>query len=219
MPGASKENSGSRGGGEKGESRETLMLEVKHMEERIQRVVEQNTSLLGDLAETTKNLEAEKVRKEDLELRMKTAKHGDVRNKATVQSLQRNLGNRSRTEVQTGADSAQQICELNEVHRRMTHVHQQLEYAVSAQESELHACKDKVAARTRRCRRLEEALYHIVAEAQIRPELRDAVEAGIQKSGPLMQAVLKRGAERLALREVGNPASSSSAENEPGAES
>merc|ERR1719506_1778627 len=95
----------------------------------------------------------------------------------------------------------------------MIQVRSQLEYAVNSQETQLEVCKAKVAARTRHCRRLEDALYRIVAEAQQRSELRDAVEEGIGKGGPLIQAVLKRGAARAALAELstsGNKDESSS---------
>lgn len=191
-----------RGGKQTGPTEQTLALQLQLVVEREALVTKQNARLLEELAAANRSLEAERSRESDLEMRMKAAKNDDLKAKASAQQLQRSTVSKGRADTQSGAEAAQNLCELNEVHRKIVQVHNQLGYAVEAQHRELATCKDKTAARTRRCRRLEDALYRIVAEAQQYPELREAVESGIQKSGPLVHAVLKRGAERLALREL-----------------
>lgn len=205
-PGGNRGYARSASSKQNGPTEETLLLQLQLTQTRQEMVAKQNAKLLEDLAEVSKNLESERTREADLDMRLKAARHDDMKAKAAAQNMQRNLVFKDRQDVQTGAEATQQICELNEVHRRMTQVHGQLGYAVEAQKKELETCKEKVTARTRRCRRLEDALYRIIAEAQLRSELRPAVEQGIQKCGPLVHAVLKRGAERLALRELGSPA-------------
>lgn len=183
-------------------SMKTLLLQLQLMEERSEAVLKQNARLLEELAEANRLCETEGSRQSDLDMRLKAARHDDLRSKATAQNLQKTAVHRERSDAQGGADAAQQVCELNEVHRKMVHVRSQLEYAVNSQKSALDECKAKVAARTRRCRRLEDALYRIVAEAQQTEGLLPSVEDGVKKCGPLVHAVLKRGAERLALRQL-----------------
>lgn len=173
-------------------------------EERIRRIVAENAELCQEVRSSRRDLAEAQAVEEELQSRWEASASVTARQKMVAQNLNKNAQMSARTELQRMTETAQLICELEEVHKRLQSVHRQLQFAVDLQAQALATCEHRVVARGRRIQKLEFALYRVVAQAQCDPRLEGLVTGLVMKSGPLVHGVLSREAQRQALELMGS---------------
>merc|ERR1712039_364236 len=100
---------------------------------------------------------------DELQTSWKTSVAMSARQKLTTRGLIKSVQNANRAEVQQLVESAQQIRDLQEVHAQLQSVNRQLSFADDLQSNLLKDCKNKLVARNQQIRKLEHAIYRIVA--------------------------------------------------------
>lgn len=168
-------------------------------EEKIQRILEENHELSFSLTDTNEKLWKMQREHDELEVRWKASTNLAERQKLVTQSLLKNIQHADRTALQNSVESAQTINELEDVQRRLQVVNRQLRFAIDMQKQASEESGRRLSARARKIRKLELAMFAIVAQAQCDPRTRDCVTELVAKAGPLIQSVLSREAKRQAL--------------------
>jgi hypothetical protein len=168
-------------------------------ETRIQRLLTENKQLCKELSQVHHDLDKARLTEEELQVTWRGASNVFSRQKLNAENLQKRTQQQSRVELQRLAESAKQLSELRSVHSQLQSVNRQLDFAVNLQSTALTQCENKIAARTRRIRKLELAIYHLIAEAQCHPILERSVAGLVSKCGPLVHNVLSREAQRQAM--------------------
>jgi len=176
---------------------EKARLQVIEM--RIERLLEENSRLCDDLAGVGQELDKSRLTEEELQVNWRGASSVFSRQKMVAENLYKSTQHQSRNELQRLAESANQLTELRSVHSQLQAVNRQLDFAVTLQAQALTQCEHKIASRTRRIRKIELAIYRVIAEAQCYPSLERSVAALVSKCGPLVHNVLSREAQRQAL--------------------
>eukprot|EP00929_Paragymnodinium_shiwhaense_P023257 TRINITY_DN14606_c0_g1_i1.p2 TRINITY_DN14606_c0_g1~~TRINITY_DN14606_c0_g1_i1.p2 ORF type:complete len:232 (-),score=75.43 TRINITY_DN14606_c0_g1_i1:51-746(-) len=166
---------------------------------KITRLLEENQRLGLELHGTSDELQQAQREHDELEVRWKASCNLAERQKLVTQSLLKNLQHASRSDLQNAVENAQTITELEEVLRRLQVVHRQLRFAIDMQKQASEESGRRLAARARKIRKLELALFAIVAQAQCDPRTQECVAGLVSKAGPLIQSVLSREANRQAL--------------------
>mmetsp|Transcript_10881 Transcript_10881/g.17981 ORF Transcript_10881/g.17981 Transcript_10881/m.17981 type:complete len:210 (-) Transcript_10881:59-688(-) len=172
------------------------------LEERTERVLKQNVQLCNELRDLGKELENARAMEEELQVQSKAASSVVSRQKMVAQNLQKRVEIVARSELQKLTESANQICELKNVHSQLETVSRQLDFAVSLQTQALTHCDNKIAAKSRKIRKLELAIYQMVSQAQCDESLEKFVPFLVSKCGPLVHNVLSREAQRQAMELV-----------------
>merc|ERR1719408_512367 len=165
----------------------------------MQRILKENMELCNKLAEVGRGLDKARLTEEELQVTWRGASNVFSRQKLVAENLQKSTQQQSRVELQRLAESANQLSELRNVHSQLQSVNRQLDFAVTLQSAALTQCENKIAARTRRIRKLELAIYRLIAEAQCYPSLERSVASLVSKCGPLVHNVLSREAQRQAF--------------------
>eukprot|EP00747_Dinoflagellata_sp_TGD_P192371 gnl/TRDRNA2_/TRDRNA2_57118_c0_seq1.p1 gnl/TRDRNA2_/TRDRNA2_57118_c0~~gnl/TRDRNA2_/TRDRNA2_57118_c0_seq1.p1 ORF type:complete len:304 (+),score=91.54 gnl/TRDRNA2_/TRDRNA2_57118_c0_seq1:51-962(+) len=168
-------------------------------EKRIQRILKENTQLCEQLSGLSAELAQVRASEEELQVTWRTAANVSARQKVVAQNLTKNAQYAVRSELQRATEAAQQVCDLKEVHSQLLSVNRQLSFAVELQAQGLDECDYKITSRARRIRKLELAVYRVVAHAQRDPRLQETVAGLVAKCGPLIHGVLSREAQRQAL--------------------
>eukprot|EP00927_Polykrikos_kofoidii_P020173 TRINITY_DN19506_c0_g1_i1.p1 TRINITY_DN19506_c0_g1~~TRINITY_DN19506_c0_g1_i1.p1 ORF type:complete len:243 (+),score=40.54 TRINITY_DN19506_c0_g1_i1:151-879(+) len=193
------------GGGIDEDGRDVAFFKGQHVvrkkiaEERIQRVLMENTTLSTQLAEANNKLRDFQSSRDELDVIWKASANLTERQKLVTQSLAKNAQHIARQELQRLGEAAQTICELEDVIRRLQMVNRQLRFATDLQTQTKLESESRLAARARRIRKLELAIYSVVSHAQCDPRLEGVVTSLVGKSGTLVQSVLSREARRQAL--------------------
>merc|ERR1711879_30300 len=103
------------------------------------------------------------------------------RQKLLCKSLTKAAHQRDRQELQNLSEITQTVCDLEDVLRRLKVVNRQLVFAADLQAQSLQECERRFEARGRRIRKLELALYAVVAQAQCADGLDGIVASIVQK--------------------------------------
>lgn len=169
------------------------------IEMRIERVLKENIKYCSELSKVGAELEKARLTEEELQVTWRGASNVFSRQKIVAENLQKSAQQQSRVELQRLAESANQQSELRSVHSQLGSVNRQLEFAVNLQAAALAQCENKITARTRRIRKIEMAIYRLVAQAQCHASMERSVANLVSKCGPLVHNVLSREAQRQAL--------------------
>mmetsp|Transcript_35559 Transcript_35559/g.62795 ORF Transcript_35559/g.62795 Transcript_35559/m.62795 type:complete len:233 (+) Transcript_35559:35-733(+) len=177
--------------------RDRVKLDIT--EKRIDAVLRQNVALCEELTKVSHELEHARHTEDELQVTWRASSNMSSRQKVVAQNFAKNARLAERSEGQKALEVAQEICELKSVHTQLQSVKRQLAFAVDLQTEALQTSQNKIAARQRRIRKLEMAIYHIVAQAQSDSRLDGVVAPLVAKCGPLVHSVLSREAQRQAL--------------------
>lgn len=193
------------GGGEAEQTQEQTQEQMHEQmrqavaEMRIERVLKENAKICGELAEVGRELDKARLTEEELQVTWRGASNAFSRQKLVAENMQKSSHQQSRLELQRLAEAANQMSELRSVHSQLMSVNRQLDFAVNLQSAALTQCENKIAARTRRIRKLELAIYRLISEAQCHSSLERSVANLVSRCGPLVHNVLSREAQRQAL--------------------
>mmetsp|Transcript_56110 Transcript_56110/g.180075 ORF Transcript_56110/g.180075 Transcript_56110/m.180075 type:complete len:213 (+) Transcript_56110:63-701(+) len=201
-----EEAAGSEAEGEEAaalEGRGAADVALEIAEERIRRLLDENAGLCKELSSVNGQLERSRRTEAELSSAWKAAIVLSARQKITSQGLAKTVQQASRAAEQHLTEVAQQIRELQDVQSKLHGVGRQLSMAVELQTQALADFENRFVARGHRVRKLELALYRVVAQAQAEPGLEAAVAALIAQSGTLVRGVLAREAQRQALELAG----------------
>lgn len=178
---------------------QTKKVRIQIAEQRIKKVLQDNEKICAELALVTKELQHTKQMRDESEATWKASSNLTERQKLVAQSLVKNINNANRTELAQLSQDASAIHELEDVYQRLQVVNRQLDYAIGSQAQARLEGERRVAARGRRIRKLELAIYDVVAHAQCDRRLDGIVAQLVARAGPLVQSVLSREAKRQAL--------------------
>mmetsp|Transcript_106761 Transcript_106761/g.298853 ORF Transcript_106761/g.298853 Transcript_106761/m.298853 type:complete len:214 (-) Transcript_106761:43-684(-) len=174
-------------------------LSLGILEDRFQRVLADNAKLTKELEAANKELRVLREDEEELTMTWKASVAVASRQKTTAHGLARNAQVDARARTAGLVDAARHAQELQDVHRRLKSVNRQLSFAQELQEKQLGVVEQKIATRSSRARRIEQAIYRLVVEAQSESDLDEALSAAVARGGPLLRSVLAREAQREAL--------------------
>mmetsp|Transcript_79905 Transcript_79905/g.231954 ORF Transcript_79905/g.231954 Transcript_79905/m.231954 type:complete len:226 (-) Transcript_79905:256-933(-) len=174
-------------------------LELSMLEDRFRRVLTENDALAKELEIANKELFGLHQEEEELTMTWKASTAVTARQKSTAQAIAKNVQVGKRTGTRKLIDTAQHLQELHDVHRRLQSVNRQLSFAQELQQEQLATVERKIASRSTRARKIEQAIYRLVVEAQAESSLDRALSVAVAHGGSLVRSVLAREGQREAL--------------------